>query len=96
MQDNLSSMMSLEEEKTYSDMIDAWMLIKSDSSALDVARENYRLAQLNYTAGTITISDVLQAHALLLQAQNALTDRRVEYITARRRLSDLLVSTSER
>lgn len=89
MQDNYTRMMSLEEEKTYSDMVDAWMLMKSDSSALEIAKENYRLAQLNYTAGNMTLTDVLQAHALLLQAQNALTDRRVDYITARRRLSDL-------
>lgn len=89
MQQNYTRMMSLEEEKAYSDMVDAWMLLKSDSAALEVARENYRLAQLNYTAGNMTISDALQAHALLLQAENAITDRRVEYITARRRLSDL-------
>ena len=89
MQDNYTKMMSLEEEKTYSDMMDAWMLMKSDSAALEVARENYRLAQLNYSAGNMTISDVLQAHALLLQAGNAITDRRVEYVAARRRLSDI-------
>ena len=89
MQDNYTKMMSLEEEKTYSDMMEAWMLMKSDSAALEVARENYRLAQLNYSAGNMTISDVLQAHALLLQAGNAITDRRVEYVAARRRLSDI-------
>ena len=65
------------------------MLLKSDSAALDVAQENYRLADLNYKAGVAMISDVLQAHTLLLQAQNAITDRRTTYIMARRRLLDL-------
>ena len=82
-------MMSLEEEKAYSDMMDAYLLMKSDSSALSVAEENYRLANLNYTAGNTTLSDVLQAHALLLQAQNAITDRKTTYTLARRRLLDL-------
>ena len=89
MQDPYSRMMSLEEEKAYSDMVDAYVLMQSDSSALDVAIENYRLANLNYTAGAATLSDVLQAHALLLQAQNAITDRRTTYAVARRRLMDL-------
>ena len=89
MQDNLGKMMSLEEEKAYSDMLDAYMLMKSDSSALEVAKENYRLSNLNYAAGNTTLSEVLQAHALLLQAQNAITDRRTTYTVARRRLLDL-------
>ena len=82
-------LMSLEEEKAYNDMVDAYMLIRSDSAALQLARENYRLAEINYSAGVATVSDVLQAHALLLQAENAVTDRRVTYLDARRRLTDL-------
>lgn len=89
MRDNYTNMMSLEEEKAYSDMVDAYMLMKSDSSALEVAQENYRLANLNYEAGNATLSEVLQAHALLLQAENAITDRHTTYVVARRRLLDL-------
>ena len=88
-QEHLKRMMSIEEEKAYSDMVDAYMLIRSDSSALDIASENYRIANLNYQAGANTLSDVLQAHTLLLSAQNAVTDRRITYIMSRRRLSDL-------
>lgn len=88
-QQHLNEMMSLEEEKAYSDMLDAAMLIKSDSAALEMAQENYRLATLNYNAGVATLSEVLQAHALLLQAHNAITDRHTTYAVARRRLTDL-------
>lgn len=88
-QEYLSQMMSLEVEKAYSDMIDAAVLMKSDSAAMEIARENLRLATLNYEAGIITLSDVLQAHAQLLQAQNAITDRHTTYLLARRRLHDL-------
>lgn len=88
-QQHYTRMMTLEEEKAYSDMVDAYLLLRSDSAALQLANENYRLANLNYTAGTNTISEVLQAQALLLQAQNAITDRRTTFIMARRRLMDL-------
>lgn len=88
-QEYLSNMMSLEEEKAYSDMLDAGTLLKSDSAALEIAQENYRLATLNYQAGVATLNEVLQAHAQLLQAQNAITDRHTTYVVARRRLKDL-------
>lgn len=88
-QDYFNHMMSLEEEKAYSDMLDAAMLMKSDSAALEIAQENYRLSVLNYQAGVTTLTEVLQAQALLLQAQNAITDRQTTYVTARRRLMDL-------
>ena len=89
MQEDYNKKMSLEEEKAYTDMVDAFMLIRSDSTALDLAQENYRLANLNYAAGAITLNDVLQAQTLLLKAQNALTDRRIAYLVARRRHQDL-------
>jgi outer membrane protein TolC len=54
-----------------------------------MAEENYRLSELNYKAGMNTITDVLEANALLLQARNAITDRQITYITARRRYYDL-------
>ena len=88
-QDHYNQMMSLEEEKAYSDMVDAAMLMKSDSAALEIAQENYRLSVLNYQAGVITLTEVLQAQTLLLQAQNAITDRQTTYVVARRRLMDL-------
>lgn len=64
-------------------------LMQSDKAALDMAKENYRLAELNYRAGMNTITDVLEAHALLLQAKNAITDRQITYQTASRRYHDL-------
>ena len=88
-QEHLHRMMTLEEEKAWSDMLDAAALLTSDSAAMEIAQENYRLAVLNYEAGVVTLNDVLQAHTLLLQAQNAVTDRLTTYAMARRRLSDL-------
>ena len=54
-----------------------------------MAKENYRIASLNYKAGINTLNDVLQAQALMLQAQNTLTDRRITFLTAQRRHADM-------
>ena len=89
MQKDLTEKMSLQEKQAYNQMIEAEALLKSDKAALDMAQENYRVAELNYRAGISTITDVLEANALLLQAQNAITDRQISYVTARRRYYDL-------
>lgn len=88
-QKELGEKMQLQEMQAYDLMIEAASLLRSDSAALDMAEENYRLAELNYKAGMNTITDVLEANALLLQARNAITDRQITYITARRRYHDL-------
>lgn len=89
MQKDLTEKMSLQEKQAYNQMNEALALLKSDESAFEMAQENYRVAELNYRAGIITVTDVLEANALLLQAQNAITDRQITYVTARRRYHDL-------
>ena len=89
MQQDLTEKMVLQVKQAYNQMVEADALLQSDKSALDMAQENYRLAELNYRAGMNTITDVLEAHALLLQAKNAITDRQITYLSARRRYHDL-------
>ena len=89
MQKDLLEKMSLQEKQAYNQMIEAAALLKSDEAALDMAQENYRVAELNYRAGVNTVTDVLEANTLLLQAQNAITDRQITYVSARRRYHDL-------
>jgi outer membrane protein TolC len=89
MQKDLTEKMSLQLKQAYNQMVEADALMQSDKAALDMAKENYRLAELNYRAGMNTITDVLEAHALLLQAKNAITDQQITYLTARRRYQDL-------
>lgn len=88
-QKEFNEKMSLQEEQAYNTMVEAGSLLKSDSAALEMAEENYRLADLNYRAGMNTITDVLEANALLLQARNAITDRQITFATACRRYHDL-------
>ena len=89
MQQDLTEKMSLQEKQAYNQIVEAEALLQSDKAALDMAQENYRVAELNYRAGINTVTDVLEANALLLQAQNAITDRQITYMTARRRYHDL-------
>lgn len=85
MQDELTRKLRLQDEKTEAEVLEAEALMRSDSAALRMAEENYRLAELNYRAGMGTMTETLEANALLLQAQNALTDRRITYLAAKRR-----------
>ena len=89
MRNDLNEKMELQEQQAYNQMIEAWALISSDKKAVEMANENYRLAELNYKAGMNTMTDVLEANALLLQAQNSLTDRQISFATAKRRYQDL-------
>lgn len=89
MRDDLDGMMQLQEKQAYNQMVEAEALLRSDRAALDLAKENSRLSNLNYRAGLNTIADVLESNALLLQAQNAITDRQITYASARRRYMDL-------
>lgn len=86
---NLTEKMSIQEQQAYNNMIEAEVLLKSDSAAYDMARDNYRIASINYSAGLNTISDVLEANTLLLQADNAIIDRNISLISSRRRYHDL-------
>lgn len=70
-------------------MLEAKALLESDKANLDMAQENYRVSALNYRAGINTVTDVLEANSLLLQAQNAITDRQITYLSAQRRYHDL-------
>ena len=89
MQKDLDEKMVLQTQQAYNQMVEAEALLQSDRAALDMAQENYRLEALNYRAGLNTITDVLEANALMLQAENAITDREITYLSARRRYHDL-------
>ena len=89
MQKDMTEKMSLQEQQAYNQMVEAMALIESDKANLDMAQENYRVSEVNYRAGLNTITDVLEANSLLLQAQNAITDRQISYLSAHRRYHDL-------
>ncbi|MCQ2346752.1 MAG: TolC family protein [Paludibacteraceae bacterium] len=83
-QKDLDEKMLLQEQQAYDRMRETYALIKQYERSLQHAEENLRLAQINYKAGMLTISDLLQSQALYLQAKNNLTDARIQYRIAYR------------
>lgn len=86
---DLTEQMSIQENQAYTNIIEAEALLVSDSASYKMAVENYRVERLNYSSGLNTITDVLQANTILLQAENAIIDRNITLISARRRYHDL-------
>lgn len=81
--------MRLQNEQAYRQLNEAIRLVTEHESALQMAQENYRISLMNYQAGISTMSELLEAHALLLQAQNAYTDARISYRAAQRKFNDI-------
>jgi len=86
---SLTEQMSIQENQAYTNILEAEALLVSDSASYKMAVENYRVERLNYNSGLNTITDVLQANTLLLQADNAIIDRNITLISAKRRYHDL-------
>ncbi|MGN0236356.1 MAG: TolC family protein, partial [Paludibacteraceae bacterium] len=78
----LNEQMVLQEQQAYDRMQEAGIEVARYESALLSAEENLRLTRLNYEAGLVSITDLLQSQSLLLQAHNDLTDARLNLITS--------------
>jgi outer membrane protein TolC len=88
MQKDYSEKLNLQNLQVYKQMIEASKLTQQHLSAAELAEDNYNLALMNYRAGVATMTELLEAEALLLQAQNNLTDSRINYRTAMRKYMD--------
>lgn len=92
-QAQLTEQLALRTQQAYDKMIESYLLVSESQRALSIAQENYRLSEVNYHAGTSTITDLLTAQAALLQAENNLTDAKITYQVNSRRYTDLTPST---
>lgn len=88
MQKDLNEKMDLQNQQVYDQLIESAKLMTQHQSAAELAEDNYNLALMNYRAGVATMTELLEAEALLLQAQNNLTDSRINYRTAMRKYMD--------
>lgn len=77
-QQDYTDKMRLQEQQAYDRVMESDAMIQQYERTLQHAQENLRLARVNYQAGMMTISDVLQAQSLLLQAHNNLTDALIQ------------------
>lgn len=89
MRDNLREKMDLQNRQVYDGLIESVKLLRQHRTGRDLAQENYRIALMNYTAGVGTMTDLMEAEALLLMAENAYTDARISYRTSARKFREL-------
>ncbi|GAB6281515.1 MAG: TolC family protein [Ignavibacterium sp.] len=77
---NNSELLMLQIEKAWQDLSDAYKqyLLSEESKAQ--AEENFKVNEDSYKNGISTISDLLEAQALLQQAQDQLTEAKTNYI----------------
>ena len=88
MRDDLRAKMEIQNAHVYDQLTEAIKLVAQHRSSRDLAKENYRIAMMNYEAGIGTMTELMESEALLLQAENAYTDARIAYRTSLRRFND--------
>jgi len=77
--DYTAQMLKLQIEKAWTDMQESWQQIKIAEEAIGQAKENLKITTDNYHAGTIGISDLLEAQALFQNTCDNLTEARCAY-----------------
>jgi outer membrane protein TolC len=60
-------------------LVEAWKQIQVAKKSIEQAQENLRINQVCYKAGTLTLSDLLQAQLLLQNTDDQYTDAYVQY-----------------
>jgi multidrug efflux pump subunit AcrB/outer membrane protein TolC len=77
--DYTEQMLRLQIEKAWTDMQESYQQIKIAEEAIGQASENLKISTDNYHAGTIGISDLLEAQALFQNTCDNLTEARCSY-----------------
>jgi len=78
--DDKSELLILQMEKAWRDLNDAYTQYLLSEEAKEQALENIKVNDDSYDNGLITVSDLLEAQALLNQAKDQLTDARANYL----------------
>ena len=86
--DDLQGKLRLQNEQVYDQLTESVKLLEQHRAAKELAEDNYNLALMNYKAGISTMTDLLQAETLLLQAENNYTDANITFLTAQRKFND--------
>lgn len=74
-----SDLLILQMEKSWREVIDAWTLVRLTDAGRIQAEENHRINRDGYENGIVTITDVLEAQALLQESRDHFTDARMAY-----------------
>jgi outer membrane protein TolC len=79
-QKDKSELLILQMEKAWQDVTDTYQQVKISEDSLKQAQENLKVNQASYDNGLTTLSDFLEAQALLQQAKDQLTDAKTTYL----------------
>jgi multidrug efflux pump subunit AcrB/outer membrane protein TolC len=77
--DYTAQMLKLQIEKAWTDLQESYQQIKIAEGATAQAKENLKITTDNYNAGTIGISDLLEAQAIFQATSDNLTEARCNY-----------------
>lgn len=72
----------LRKEKSWTDLRETYQRIQIMEERIEQANENLRVNQASYDSGVVTLSDLLEAKALQVEARNELVDAKSKYKTA--------------
>ncbi|WP_018622713.1 TolC family protein [Spirosoma luteum] len=75
-------LLKLQMEKAWAELQEAFAQIKLAQKMEEQTRENLRVSTNSYTNGLVSLSDVLEAQALLREASNKVTEAQSNYQTA--------------
>ena len=89
MKEDLTGKMRLQNEQAYDRLTESIALMQSQKSAIELAEDNFRTMLLSYRSGVATMTELMEAEALLLLAHNNYTDARIDYRASLRRFNDL-------
>lgn len=89
MKEDLTGKMRLQNEQAYDRLSESIALMQSQKSAIDLAEDNFNTMLLSYQSGVATMTELMEAEALLLLAHNNYTDARINYRASLRRFNDL-------
>ena len=66
-------------EKAWTDVNEAWKQIAIMSETTLQAEENLKVSQTGYESGVVTLSDLLEAQALVAETADKLIDAQTQY-----------------
>ncbi len=74
-----SQLLGLQIQKAWQDLTDAYKQVQLSEETKEQAEENLKVNQDSYKNGLTTLSDLLEAQAMLQQANDELTDAKASY-----------------
>jgi outer membrane protein TolC len=77
--ENTKGLLHLQTEKTWTDLNEAWQQISIMQETKLQADENLKVSQTGYNSGVVTLSDLLEAQALVTETANKLIEAKMQY-----------------